>query len=340
MRIFGTGILVSTLFAATSPVALAQSVEDFYRDNTLRIMVGYTPGGAYDVYARLLARHIGKHIPGHPNVIVENMPGAASLILANHLANIAPRDGTVFGAVGRGMLVEPLLGTAEIQYDVQNLTWIGSMGDQVSVCVVWHNVDVDDWREVVEGSKNVIFGGNGVAADNEVFPRMMANLLDANITIISGYPGGAEVALAMETGEIDGHCGTWSAIRQNADWLDGDLIKILVQLGGEPLPELDGAPLVTSFAASPEELQVMNLVLSRLEIAWPYVAPPGIPPERADALRQAFMDAADDPELLAEAAAMGLDIAPMSGSALTEKIVEIYDTPTAIVDATRGVIAP
>lgn len=339
MKISTIGILTSALFAAVPSAAAAQGVEDFYRDNTLRMIVGYSAGGGYDVYARLLARYMGKYLPGNPDIIVENMPGAGSLNLTSHLANVAPRDGSVIGAVGRGIPVEPLLGESGSSYDATELSWIGSMSGEVSVCVVWHTVDAESWDDVLNRETPIIFGGNGPAADNEVYPRMLINLLGANIRIISGYPGTPELGIAMEQGEIDGQCGSWSVINQRGDWLAEGRIKVLLQLGEESAPGLEEVPLVFSYAQTPEDLQIMQMVLSRLEVARPLVSPPDMPADRLSALRQAFMDATSDPDLVAEAEQMGLELGPMDGDTVTRIITELYETPDSIIEQTKRILA-
>lgn len=336
----------AALFAAASMLAisaaggLAQSVEEFYRANPVRLLIGYSPGGGFDLYGRMLARHLGKHIPGNPEVIVENMPGAGSISLANHLANVAPRDATVIGAVSAGLAVEPLLGDIA-QFDAQELTWIGSLTDEISVCAASRASGIENWDQVLSGEKSFTVGGSGAASDVEVFTRMLIALFDANLNLISGYPGTVEMSLAVEQGEIDGRCGWfWSSLTSaHSDWLASGELNVLVQLSPYSAPGLEDVPLITEYAESQEELQILQLVLSRMAMARPYVAPPDLPEDRAEALRQAFMDAANDPELVAEAEQFGFALNPMSGEALTEMIVEMYLTPPEVVERTREVIA-
>ena len=331
--------LLAPVFAALAAVpAVAQSVEDFYKGKTLTIAVGYTAGGGYDIYARLMSRYIGKYLPGNPTVIVENMPGAGSISLANQLANTLPSDGTVIGVVGRGIPVEPLLGVVDTKYDAQKLKWIGSMTDEMSVCVAWHTSGIESWDDITTGGKELVMGGNGAAADNEVYPRMLANLLGAHIRMISGYPGSSEIALAMEQGEIDGQCGSWSSISQYSDWVSSGKVKVLVQLGGEPLPGMN-VPQVRSLAKDDSELQVLNMILSRLQTARPFLAPPAIPEDRLAALREAFMKAMADPDLIAEAQQMKIEINPISGEEVEKIINDIYATPQDVVDRTRAIVA-
>lgn len=322
-------------------MAPAQDVEEFFAGQTVRLLIGYSAGGGYDSYARLMARHIGKHIPGNPDVVAENMPGAGSLTLTNYLANAAPRDGTAFGAVSRGVPVEPLFGDGTAQFDAQALTWIGSMTDEVSVCTAWADSGIESWEQVTQGGDEFIVGGTGATSDVEVFTRMLIQLFDANLTLISGYPGAAEMALAMEQGEIEGRCGwSWSSVlATQSAWLESGRLNLLLQLATESAPGLEDVPLVTDYAESADQMQVLQLVLSRLQIARPFVAPPGLPEDRAQALQQAFWDAANDPDLLAEAEQMGLEMNPMHGADVTALIAEMYLTPDDVIERTRAILA-
>jgi len=333
-------LLVGALFSGMLAMpASAQTVEEFYKNNPLRIIIGYSPGGGYDVYARLLARHISEHIPGNPEIITENLPGAGSVTLANQIANVLPSDGTVIGAVSRAIPVEPLLEINPTQYDARELNWIGSMTDEASVCVASAKSGIESWEQVVNGEKEIILGGTGAASDNEVFPRMQAELFGAKIRIISGYPGSSEVTLAMEQGEIDGMCGSWSSFASTrADMLESGAIKVLVVLSTQPVPGLEKYPLVTEFAKTDDQKQVLNLILSRLVLARPYVAAPGVPEDRLAALRKAFMDAAKDPDLVAEAKKLELELNPVDGDTAEKLIEEVYTTPDAVVENTRKIL--
>lgn len=321
--------------------AAAQTPEEFYAGKDVRMLIGYSPGGGYDTYARLIARHIGKHIPGNPEVIVENMPGAGSLTLTNYLANIAPADGTVFGAVSRGVPVEPILGQEPVQYDARELTWIGSATDEVSVCAAWADSGITSWSAFMESGEPFVVGGTGATSDVEVFTRMLIQLFGAKLDMVSGYPGGGELALAMEQGEIDGRCGwSWSSIvSTQGSWLENGQINVVLQLTAESVEGLEDVPLVYDFAETDEQRQVLDLVLSRLEIARPYVAPPGMPEDRADALQLAFMDTMSDPEFLAEAKSLELEINPTSGDDMAALIAKIYATPDAVIENTRQILA-
>jgi len=316
----------------------AQPVADFYRGKTIQLLIGYTAGGGYDLNARVLARHMGKHIPGNPNIVPQNMAGAGSLRLANFLYNVAPKDGTAIGMVGRGMAMEPLIGGSATQYDARRYAWIGSVSDQVSLCATWHTSKVKSWDDMRKTDFTV--GGEGSGSDPDMFATMIRSIFGVKIRLVSGYPGGNEINLAMERGEVDGRCGwSWSSIKiTKPDWLKNKRINLALQMALHKNSELADVPLIMDFARNDRERQILKLVLSRQEMGWPFTAPPGLPKERADALRAAFDATMKDPEYLAEAQQRRLDINPMSGAAIDKLIAELYATPPDVIAATKAAI--
>jgi tripartite-type tricarboxylate transporter receptor subunit TctC len=336
MRItFGTVLLISTLSAAH-----AQDLAAFYKSRNLNMEIGYSAGGGYDVYARMLARHIGKHIPGNPTVVTKNLEGAGSLRLANWLYNIAPKDGTEMGTIGRGVAFDPLLGNKAAQFDAQKFNWIGSANNEVSVCVAWQGSGITKFEELY--TKQMTVGGTGGGSDTDVFPQILNAVLGTKMKIITGYPGGNDVNLAMERGEVAGRCGwSWSSVvATHKNWLDEKKIAILVQLGLSKHPELPDVPLVTDLAKTDEQRQVLKLIFARQVMGRPFLAPPGIPKERAAALRQAFMDAMKDKDFLAEADKAQLEITPVTGPDVEQLVKEVYQTPPAIAAKAAQVLNP
>ena len=316
---------VLLMAAQSAPLLLqADSISDFYDGRELRLLIGYSAGGGYDTYARVLARHLGKHIPGNPTVVPQNMPGAGSLTLANYLYNVAAKDGSVIGTIARGMAMEPLLSGQGTRFDASEFSWIGSLNHEVSVCVSWHTSDVKTMQDLT--TKQLIVGGTGSAAGTDIFPIVFSNLLDANIKLISGYPGGNDILLAMERGEVDGRCGwSWSTVvSTRSEWLDEGKINILVQVALEKHPDLPDVPLVTEFADSDNELMALELIFARQVMGRPYLAPPGIPAERREALRRAFDATTRDTEFRAEAARLQLELNPVSGEEIDMLITRIY----------------
>jgi tripartite-type tricarboxylate transporter receptor subunit TctC len=325
--------LAAVLFAAAlvpAPYAQAQSPADFYKGRNVELYIGYSVGGGYDIYARLLAKHMGKHIPGNPNVLAKNMEGAGSLRLANWLYNVAPKDGTAFGIIGRGTGFDPLLGRKGAQFDATKYTWLGSANNEVSVCVAWHTSGITKFEDLL--AKELTVGGTGAAADTDQFPRIMNNMLGTKMKIVTGYPGGNDVGLAMERGEVNGRCGwSWSSVKAtHQKWMDEKKIHILVQLALEKHPDLPEVPLVTDLATSDEQRQVLKLVFARQVMGRPFLAPPGIPADRVAALRKAFMDTLQDKDFLADAEKGQLEITPVSGADIQKLVIDTHQTPAEI----------
>src|SRR5260370_30211546 len=217
-------VAVACLALFAISVARAQSSADFYKGRNVDLYIGYSAGGGYDVYARALARHMGRHIVGNPMIVPKNMPGAGSLVLANWLYNVAPRDGTAFGTMGRGVPFDPLLGSTKAQFDASKFNWIGSMNDEVSVCVAWHTSGISKLEQVMQ--KELTVGGTGPAADTDQFPKVLNDTIGTKFKIVTGYPGGNDIDLAMERGEVMGRCG-WSLsslITTHKKWIDENKI--------------------------------------------------------------------------------------------------------------------
>jgi tripartite-type tricarboxylate transporter receptor subunit TctC len=326
--------------AATCAPASADPVEDFYRGRNVTMVIGYSVAGGYDNYARVVARHLGNHIPGHPTVLPQNMPGAGSLRSANWLYNAAPKDGSVIGMFSRGMAMEPLIGTSQTSFDAQKFSWLGSGTNEVSTCVTWHESAVKTWADALKIPFTV--GGEGSGSDPDIFATVVRNVFGVKLRLVSGYPGSAEVALAIERREVDGRCGwSYSSLRmQRPDWITKKQVNILVQLALAKTPELPDVPLITDFATTDRQRQILRLVFSRQAMARPFTAPPGIPADRKQALRKAFADTMADPAFLDEAKQRGLEVAPVSGEEIDKLIGELYRSPPDVVAEVRGSIAP
>jgi tripartite-type tricarboxylate transporter receptor subunit TctC len=327
------------LLLALPQWAMAQSVADFYRGKNLNLIVGYSAGGGYDTYSRILARHLGKHIPGNPSIVVQNMPGAGSLKFANYLYNVAPKDGTTIGTFSRGMPMEPLIGGTNVQFDATRFTWLGSGTNETSVFVAWHTAPVKTWNDIV--TKPFTVGGEGSGSDPDIYALLLKNAFGAKLKLISGYPGTAEIAIALERGEVDTRASwSWTSLKTlRPQWLAEKKVNLPVQLSLTKGTELQDVPLITEFADTEKKKQMLRLVLSRQEMARPYAAPPDLPPERAAALRKAFDDAWADPELIAEMKARGQEVNPVSGAAIDRLLAELYATPKDVVEDTRKAIA-
>jgi tripartite-type tricarboxylate transporter receptor subunit TctC len=332
MRIAILVRIVSAAIIALCAVSTgrAQTPAEFYKGRTVEIYIGYTVGGGYDLYARLLARHMGKHIPGNPTVVAKNMEGAASLRLANWLYQVAPKDGTVFGTIGRGTAFDPILGQKGAQFDGTKFTWIGSANDEVSVCVAWHTSGVGTFDDVLK--KELTIGGTGPSDDTVQFPRVLNAVLGSKFNIVAGYPGGNDVVLAMERGEVQGRCGwSWSSVKvSHKAWIDERKISILIQMSLAKHPDLTDVPLITDLATTDEQKQIIKLIFARQVMGRPFLGPPGVPADRVEALRKAFSDTMNDKDFLADAEKSQFEITPVSGDRVQDLVSEIYKTPTEI----------
>jgi tripartite-type tricarboxylate transporter receptor subunit TctC len=325
-------------FAAAFCVAAAAiapaAADDFYAGKTITLAIGFSAGGGYDLYGRALAHYLGLHIPGRPQVIAQNMPGAGSLKAANFLYNVAPKDGTVIGGFAPGIVAEPLLGHGQgAQFEATQFGWLGSMSQEVSVCALMASTGiatVDDMQ-----NKPMVIGASGGGAESNVFPTLLRNMFHWPIRIVTGYPGGTEITLAMQRREVDGHCGwSWTSLlaRNKAMLLSHDMnITLEIALAKDDDPLLSGVPLIMDLTADPTLRAALKLIVSRQSIARPFAAPPGLPADRLALLRSAFDDTMRDPDFLAEAGKLDLDVRPVDGGAVEALIREIYASPPAAI---------
>lgn len=332
-RMQACGILLGTFSFVT--VASADEIANFYRGKQLGMYIGYSAGGGYDTYGRIVARFLGAHVPGHPEVIPYNQPGAGSLTLANALSNSLPRDGTVIGVIGRGAVMEPLFGNELARFDPTAFNWLGSANNEVSVCVVWHTVPVGGIQDFL--NKPVVVGGTGPGADTDVFPTAVNNVLGARLKLITGYPGGNDINVAMERGEVQGRCGwSWSSVKSTRpDWLEDKKIKVVLQMSTDKHPDLAAVPLVMDLAKSERDRKVLELIFARQTMGRPFVMPPSVPPQRVDALRAAFMATMKDPQFKAAAKKLDLEVEPISGDKIDQIVKSMYSAPKDIVRAAK-----
>jgi len=332
MRSAALSIATTAAALAAAPLAWGQAAPDFYRGKTVDLQIGYSVGGGYDVYARMLAPFMAKHIPGNPSIVPKNMEGAGSLRLANWLYNVGPKDGTAFGTIGRGTGFDPLFGHRGAQFDGGKFTWIGSANDEVSVCVVWNGrTKIAKFEDLLTTPLTV--GGTSAAADTDQFPLVMNGVLGTKMKVVTGYPGGNDVNLAMERGEVDGRCGwSWSSVRSTRpQWLTEKKITILVQLALHKHADLPDTPVIIDLAKTDEQRQILKLIFARQALGRPFLAPPGIPAARAEALRTAFMDTMHDKDFLAETEKAQLEITPIDGAGVQKLVADLYQSPPAVV---------
>ena len=322
-----------TLLSASIAVALtlaaparAQSVEDFYRGRSITVLVGFTAGGGYDLYARLLGRHMGRHVPGNPTMVVQNMPGAGSMKATQYVYGVAPKDGLTLATVSRGMVTEPLLNAAN--FDATKLTWLGTITSETSVCATWKTSPVKTWDDMFK--REFSLGGSAVGADPDTFALIMRNVFGAKVKLVTGYPGGNDINLAMERSEVDGRCGwSWTSLKSQKQWLPN--INVLVQFNLEKNADLPDVPVALERATSDEQRQVLRLLIAGQYVGRPFFTSPDIPADRKAALRSAFDATMKDPQFLAEATKTDMEISPVSGATLDTFVADIYKTPKDVV---------
>lgn len=318
--------------------AYANDVADFYRGKTITVYIGYGPGGGYDLYARTLARHIVKHIPGNPQTLPSNMPGASSMTLANFLAKVAPKDGTAFGAVNSALLFDPLFAgkRSKAQFTGPDMTMIGNLTSSASVLVAWHASGVktlDDIRE-----KGLTIAATSPSGDTYLLPLAVKNTLGLDkLKLVIGYPGTREAALALERGEVSGRVWDMEGIKAaRPDWLRDNKINLIAQLAPKKMPEVPAqVPLVRDVVPNEEDRRVLDVIFLSTVLARPYIAPPGMPQDRTKALRSAFMATVEDPEFLADTKKVQLTIDPTSGEEMEQIIRDAYSLPQSTIEKVR-----
>lgn len=329
----------TALLLAWLPPATPSAAEPpFYAGKTVRIVVGFSPGGGYDLYGRELGRYLGRHLPGNPSVLVQNMEGAGSLKAVNYLFNAAPRDGTVIATFARGIVFEPLIGKLDgAQFEASKFNWIGSVSNEVSVCAIMSSRGISSWDDMK--AKQTLIGASGTGADSDVFPIVLRNLFGLPMRLVKGYPGGADLNLAMERGEIDGRCGwSWTSILSTKrDWLANKQIQVTLQIALARHEDLPDVPLIMDLLAD-QRREALKLIVSRQSIARPFAAPPQVPAERVAMLRRAFDDTMADPDFLAEMRRQALEVRPAGGAEVQNLMREIYESPPDAVKLARALL--
>ena len=315
----------------STPGARAQSVAEFYRGKSVDLDIGYSVGGGYDLYARLIARRLGEHIPGNPNVVPKNIEGAGSLRLANYLYSVAPKDGTVIGAISRGAAFDPLLNENGASFDASRFSWIGSANNEVSVCVALTSSGITRFDDLY--TMPLTIGSTGAGDDTYQFPALLNAVLGTKFKIVTGYPGGNDVTLALERGEVQGRCGwSWSSLKATRlNWVVRKRIVVLVQLSLSKHPDLPNVPLIMDLAKTDEQRAIFKMIFARQTMGRPYAAPPGLPEDRLAALRKAFMDTMTDKEFLYDADQNKFEINPVDGDQLEALVKEVYRTPSDVL---------
>lgn len=326
-------ILIAAAVLVLPAQSFADPVEAFFRGKRLTIYVGSSSGGGTDLYGRTVARFIGKHIPGQPSVNVVNMPGANGLVVANQLYRSLPKDGTAIGTFDRAAAMHAIWANPAAQFVATELNWIGSANIDTSTCVTWHTSGIDTLEKFL--TRDIILGSTAIYHAN-----LLNTLFGAKLKQVRGYPGGNDVVLALERGEVQGRCNwSWSSIiSTKPEWVRDKKINVLLQFADEKHPELPNVPLVTDLAKTERQHQMLDLALSSQIMARPFAAPPGIPTERVAALRKAFMNTAKDPQFLAAAKTQQLEVSPVDGEQIQNTLARISQTPKDVVRALRDAV--
>ncbi|MDB5509481.1 MAG: hypothetical protein JWL93_1950 [Hyphomicrobiales bacterium] len=328
-------VLRSCLLAAvvTSPLqAAAQTPAEFYKGKTITLLIGFPPGGGYDANARVLARHMGRFIPGNPTIVPSNMPGAGSITAANHVFNQAEADGTVLAIFASSAAMEAIFGNKTARFDPVKFSWVGSMAQEVAYCGVWQAPGAaSTWKDVME--KETIFGGGAQAAITTQHAMVLKNVLGAKVKVIPGYPGTRDVNLAMIRGEVNGSCGLYGS-SINSQWqkeVQSGQLKLVIQMGSVKGKDFGDIPSVFDFAKTDEERQILDVHFGQQVLSRPIAGPPNIPAARLAALREAFQKTLKDPEFLADANKTGLDISAVSGEEIEAALKRFASLPPAVL---------
>jgi len=316
-------------------LAKAQTPAEFYKGRQIQLMVYSGAGSTYDTYARLLARHIIRHIPGGPTIVVQNMIGAGGLKLVDYLNRIAPKDGTVFGTVSRGNPFDPIMGKKDLEFDPLKLTWIGSMNREVAVALSWATSRVKTFEDARK--MELLVPGTGAGADSEIIPRAYNQLAGTRFKIVSGYRDTSEAALQLETGELEGIAyWSWSSIISlKPNWVREKKINILFHTGATEAPELPGVPRIRELVKDETDRKALEFLLAREVMGRPFVAPPGIPADRAKALRDAFDATMTDPEFLKDAARGNVEVSLVTAEEVDRLLRDAAALPPEVIARAR-----
>jgi tripartite-type tricarboxylate transporter receptor subunit TctC len=335
LRRLPTAAMLLLLPLATAPPIAAQP--DALAGKSVQMIIGFGPGGGYDLWGRTVGRHIGKHLPGNPSVIPQNMPGAGSYTAASYIFNIAPKDGTVLGIIARDAALGPLSGAAGARFDPTKLSWIGTPTKETNVCIAYHTAQVRTVQDLFE--RQLIVGDTGPGTGTRSYPKALNELLGMKFKLVGGFPASSDVFLAMERGEVEGICESLDSIKvRRPDWIPTKKISILFQGGAEPNPELKDIPFVLDLARTGEQKQAIEFLYAGQGIGRPFVAPPDLPADRLKMLREAFNATMTDADFVAEVKRSKLDLEPEDGQHLAALIMKIYATPKPIVDRITGLI--
>jgi len=327
--VFAVLLLGGTAPAAAQGASLA--------GKTVLMIIGFGAGGGYDLWGRTVGRHIGRHLPGNPTVVPQNMPGAGSYVAASYIYNAAPKDGTALGIIARDAALGPLSGATGARFDPLKLSWLGTPAKETNVCIAYHTAPVKTVRDLF--TKQLIVGDTGPGTGTRSYPKALNDLVGTKFKIVGGFPASSDVFLAMERGEVEGICESLDSIKiRRPNWIADKTVNIVFQGGSEPNPELKDVPFVLDLAHNAQERQAIEFLYAGQGIGRPFVAPPDLAPDRMKMLRDAFDATMTDPDFIAEAKKSKLELDPETGEHLAALIAKIYATPRPIIDRITALI--
>jgi tripartite-type tricarboxylate transporter receptor subunit TctC len=330
---------ICTVLLATGQPSRAQSVEEFYRGKTIKLNVGANTGGTYDLYGRLLAQFMGRHIPGNPTIVVENMPGASGTKSAQYVGEIAPKDGTVLGMFNQSMPQRQMFEPDQVHFDLTKYNWIGAMNTSTTVFITWHASGVKTLEDAKK--KEVMMGAVSAIGGNSVYPLLLNSMLGTKFKVVLGYVGGNTIQLAMERREVDGRAAiVWSGLKAGwPDWVAEKKVNVLLQTGLVKEKDIPEVPLLIDLARNDEEKAIFRFISSDSAMGFPLCAPPGVPADRVAALRKAFDDTMKDPEFLKAAVERKIEIEPSSGENVKKVVEDLISTPKIVIEKIKKGLA-
>jgi tripartite-type tricarboxylate transporter receptor subunit TctC len=318
-------------------VAQAQSIESLYRGKSIRLVVAAAPGGGADLYARVLVKYFGRHIPGNPSFIIQNRPGGGGMTAALHTMAVAPHDGSTIAFLQRNSLLEPLLSDHKSDFDPRRLNWLGSLNKDTYVIIAWHTAPVKSLKDAL--TTELILGNTGGGNENVTFPELLNRVLGSKFRLVRGYPGSHELGLAIERGEVQGRALTWTTLRgDHTEWINERKVNLLVQFGLTRNPEIGDVPNALELVTNPDDRQLLELMFAPLEAGRPFALPPETPAPIVEALRKAFAELAADPDFIRDVKARGGSVELLNGLQTQQLIANVYKTPDPILARARAVL--
>jgi tripartite-type tricarboxylate transporter receptor subunit TctC len=333
---FAAVTLVASSIALPNEAQAQSAIEQFYKGKTIDVIIGYPPGGSNDVFARFIARHLGKYIRGNPNLVTRNMPGGGSLLAANHVYAVAPKDGTVLAIVSPTAPLDEKLGNKAVKYKANEFNWIGRVTTAVNPLMVWSTQPFTSWKDAL--TQEITLSATGAGSTVSVYPTVLNNVMKTRFKLVMGYKGSGESMLAMERGEVAGHSTAWEALKtQHPDWITGKKVRFLLQFALTRHHEMADVPTALEIAETDEQRAIFRTVLNATAIGKPFFTSPGVPPERVEALRRAFDKMVQDKDFAEEFKRAKVDLIPLNGEGLQKLVQDLMNIPPDLVEKVKAV---